>query len=126
MNQLTVTLRLVVNDTEMTWNDFCHEHPDEADEIIQRMIDIKDGLTGMVFDTEEEQPGRRFPVDSLDKGSFNERVLHLIAQKDGVTTEELVRKTNSDKKRVWNIIHFLRTKKGYRIQKIGDRYHLMM
>lgn len=128
MKQLTVTVQIIVNDEKMTWNDFCHRYPDEADEIIQRMVDVKNGLTGIVFE-KEEKVARRTPVKKgsfSEKGSFNEKVLQLIAREGGISTEELIRLTKTNKKKIWNIIYFLRAKKGYKIQKIGDNYQLIM
>ena len=125
--KLTVTLQLIVNGVKRNWTEFCYTYPDEAYEILQRMNDIREGLNEIVFESGEEEEEQPQPKPSRRKlKNYHEKILHLIARTEGVTTEELMKLTRSDKKRVWNIIYFLRAKKGYQIQKIGDRYHLVM
>ena len=121
-------VRVLLGEEELSWAAFCSRHPALAHELYQLM---KPGLlAGLVGEPPRPKPApvakRATTTPKFRKGSQHDVVLQLVGHPDGATLQELVKRTRSSPKRVWNSIYYLRAKKGIAIHRDGDRYHLTL
>lgn len=115
-----------VDGREISWMDFCLRYPELAQEFYEAMGPHRlQVLMTTPGKTAEAKPSVvKMPTRRRGKGSLHEYVLQLISQEGGASMNDLIKATKSDKKRIWNMIYFLRSKKGISIMQREGRYQL--